>query len=145
MDAKAVLTGRRCSCNPRRTVLVVDNEPMIRQLAEMVLAGPELRVLLTANPVTARERFAEHADMIDLIVLDLMAPRVSTQELERQLWELAPEVRILITTDRPDEILPVGLNIAGILLKPYLASELARAVRSALDGISVQRGTNGRS
>lgn len=118
------------------TVLFVDDEVAIRQLAKTVLEHYGYRVLLAGDGVEAARIFQREIDRIGLVVLDLMMPRRSGEEVFRELRSLAPAVKILISSGHPPngpDLSALGGGAAGFISKPYHPDDLARKVRDLLD------------
>ena len=79
---------------------------------------------------------AEHRNAIDLLVTDVVMPRMSGVELARRLKSEAPEVKVLFMSGYSgQEIVQRGILRAGVdfLPKPFTPGELAARVRQALD------------
>ena len=118
------------------TILFVDDEAAIRQLAQTVLTQYGYRVLLAKDGVEAMERFRREADQIQLVVLDLTTPGRSGEAVLKELRALAPHLKILITSGHPSGGLEKGSADASTIasiLKPYRCDALAQAVRELLD------------
>jgi CheY-like chemotaxis protein len=134
------LSGISRSVNPtparvaRETVLVVDDEDMIRRLAVMALQSRGYRVLEAADGQQAVDVYAREGDRIDLIVLDLTMPILSGHEAFRHLLRLNPRVRVLFASGYSAEQLSDLEKelMAGFLSKPYRPHELIEAVEEAL-------------
>jgi PAS domain S-box-containing protein len=121
----------------RETVLLVDDEPMIRQLGGTILRRYGYQVLEAEDGQEAVDVFRQNADRIDLVVLDLTMPRLSGHETYRVLRELKPAVRVLFASGYSAEYLTEAdrEHAHGFVNKPYRAEELARLVREALDRV----------
>src|SRR5207244_2646283 len=120
----------------RETLLVVDDEPVIRDLAGDWLRRHGYRVLLAADGAEAVEVYGREAGRIDLVVMDLTMPRLSGRDALRRLRELDPDVRVLFMSGFSAESLAEARaegNVLGFVQKPYSERELALAVRAALD------------
>jgi CheY-like chemotaxis protein len=117
------------------TVLVADDEPMLRQLAQTILEARGYRVLLAADGREAVDVYRREAGRIDLVVLDLTMPRLSGRDACRQLAALDPGVRVLLSSgfaaDQAASEREAG--VCGFVSKPYRPADLAAAVRAALD------------
>ena len=114
------------------TILLVDDESMIRDLGRFVLEQNGFRVLHAEDGTDAVETFARHHAEIDLVVLDVTMPRMSGRDAFQHMVRLVPDARILFSTGySADDV--AGLDGAvGLLSKPYRPSELLAAVRAAL-------------
>ena len=114
------------------TILLVDDEPMIRDLGRAVLSRAGFRVLTAEDGVEAVEVFARQYSDIDLVILDVTMPRMSGRDAFRHMVEINPIARILFSTGySADDLAEVEIS-AGLLSKPYLPQELLAAVRAAL-------------
>lgn len=117
------------------TVLVVDDEALIRQLARAVLNRAGYRVLLAKDGHEALELYRAESGAIDLVVLDGIMPGLSGRETLAELRRLDPQAHVLFSSSSEAELQAVrdtGLA-EGELPKPYRAEDLARAVREILD------------
>ena len=116
------------------TVLVVDDEPLVRNLARAALASGGYTVLTATNGREAVELYAARGDEIALVVLDLTMPVLSGHEAFRQLLALSPRVRVLFVSGySPDQLTDLERErMAGFLKKPYRPHELLVAVEGAL-------------
>lgn len=117
-----------------RTVLVVDDEPMIRDLARAVLETSGYRVLEAHDGEHAVEVFRDHKADIDLVVLDLTMPRMSGRDTFRALVELQPSARVMFSSGYSADDLSDTTGVIGMLPKPYRPTELLSAVGRAMQG-----------
>ena len=118
------------------TVLVVDDEPMLTQLAERILSALGYRVLTAGDGDEACRILAEHRGAVDLVILDLVMPGPSAEETFRRLRETDPRPAVLLSSGysqegRPQALLRAGAR--GFIQKPYVMQDLAKAVRAALE------------
>ena len=115
------------------TILLVDDESMIRELGKVVLERGGFRVLTAEDGVEAVEVFGRESDRIDLVILDVTMPRMSGRDAFRHMLEIQPEARILFSTGYSDEHIAELEGAMGLLSKPYRPHELLTAVQSALE------------
>lgn len=120
----------------RETVLVVEDEREVRELAARHLEALGYRVLEAENGPAA-VAVLDSGEPVDLLLTDVVMPGGMTgYELAAWVGERRPELRVLYTTGYADhsfvrrEVLGPGARVLG---KPYRRSELARQVRDALD------------
>jgi PAS domain S-box-containing protein len=116
------------------TILVVDDEPMLRTLAQKILQERGYRVLVAADGPEAIEMFRVKKDAIDLIILDLTMPRLSGRDTLKRLRHIDPAVRVLYASGFAVKVTEaVNDEVLGFIAKPYRAEDLALSVRAALD------------
>lgn len=126
------------------TILVVEDEPVLREMAQMLLEESGYHVLLANNGKEALEMWEQNRDSIDLLFTDMVMPAgVSGMELANKLIAQRKELRVVFASgytvdDISTEFLTRN-NDARFLQKPYTRVTLARAVREALDGATSQR------
>lgn len=134
-----VVSERRISTRPsksqRGTVLVVEDEPAVRQLVCSVLAESGFSVLDAATPTVARDLLQRHERLIRLLITDVVMPEMNGPELCYRLREILPELPVLFMSGHSVELLdekcwakPRG----RFLPKPFSSSELLAAVEAAI-------------
>jgi PAS domain S-box-containing protein len=119
------------------TVLVAEDEPTLRGLAKTVLEGLGYRVLLAEDGHGAVAECERAMNEIDLLILDLIMPRMGGREAYERIRTLrADECPVIFMTGHAPEILRdelVRSRSAEIVQKPYQLNELGRKVREVLD------------
>jgi PAS domain S-box-containing protein len=117
------------------TILVVDDEVAIRDLTTDILEERGYSVLLAASGKEALEVATARRGAIDLVILDIIMPGMNGLETLRRLRELEPGLRVLLSSGySPDGVAQEALQTGaiGFVQKPYRVTDLATAVRSAL-------------
>jgi PAS domain S-box-containing protein len=118
------------------TILLVEDEPAVRALAERVLAEGGYSLLVAADGRDALEVAARHDGAVDLLVTDVVMPGMGGRELAQRLDQLRPETRVLyITGYTEDTVVRHGLLHSGLayLEKPFRPERLLAKVRQVLD------------
>jgi signal transduction histidine kinase/CheY-like chemotaxis protein len=119
------------------TVLVVDDEPMVRTVARRLLESLGMAVVEATGGEDAIERFTEEPDEFDAILLDLTMPDVGGTEVFRRVRALRPDARVVLMSgyheDEASSTFGEG-GLAGFVQKPFTATDLAKRMRVALDG-----------
>jgi PAS domain S-box-containing protein len=117
------------------TVLVVDDEAVVRRVGVTVLRQYGYEVLEAADGAAAVELYAREGHRIDLVVLDLTMPVMSGQDAFREIRTLDPQARVLFVSGYASEQLGEEeiRATAGFLKKPYRPQELVQMVRDALE------------
>ena len=125
------------SAAPRgtETVLVVDDDDQVRTLIVSMLQSFGYRVVAAEDGTAGVAALVANPD-VALVVLDMILPGFGGAEAYRRLRALRDDVRVLLSTGYTaagdaQEILSKGGD--GLLMKPYLPDDLARAVREILD------------
>ena len=119
------------------TILVVEDDEMIRSLIRDILESTGYRVLVADDPESGMKLIGEQQDEIHLLLTDLVLPGMSGRELVDRVSKLKPEMRVLFMSGYSDEavarhgILEPGL---AFLQKPFSRDGLVRKVREVLDG-----------
>jgi two-component system, cell cycle sensor histidine kinase and response regulator CckA len=119
----------------RETILVVEDEPMVREMTCRNLAALGYTVL-PAESGDAALRVVEQTPEIDLVLADVVMPGLSAKQLARRLAESNPDLPVLFMSGYlGDEVVRRDLLSPGVpfLEKPFGLQELGRAVRALLD------------
>jgi len=133
MDAPAVpfavdLTGQG-------TVLIVDDEEVVRNTARHTLQRYGYETLAAADGAEAIQIYQAHPDGIAAVLLDLTMPVMSGEETLRNLQRINPAVKVLLTSGYNEvEALHrfAGKGLAGFIQKPYTSADLAKKVKEVL-------------
>lgn len=117
------------------TILVIDNEKIIRDLACGVLSKHGFSVLTAADGEPALELYRRHQEVIRAVLLDLSMPLMGGEEVFRGLRSIDPGARVILMTghDTSDVLKSFdGGGLAGILQKPFMPEELIATLDAAL-------------
>lgn len=123
------------------TVLVVDDDPAVRALAETVLQEAGYTVELAENGLHAVERLRLLGDAVSLILLDLTMPQLGGAEAAQELRRLHPDVPIVAMSGYGDvEVMEQfsGTAVDDFLPKPFRPDQLAAKVRDVLSSVPDQ-------
>ena len=118
-----------------QTVLVVEDEDGLRELAKRLLQRQGYTVLVAANADEALRLFEENPS-IDVLLTDVVMPGASGPELTRQLVERRPALKVIYMSGYTDDaIVQHGVLNPGIafLHKPFTSDTLGRKIREVLD------------
>jgi CheY-like chemotaxis protein len=115
-------------------VLLVDDEPSIRRLAERILSSSGHTGFACGSGAEALD-LAANDDGFDLLVTDIIMPEMMGHELARRLRKRNPKLRVLLVSgyshDVSDE--PASEELDRFLAKPFTAAQLRESVREALE------------
>ena len=117
------------------TILVVEDEPGVRELACTFLKAGGYSVLEAKDGVHALELFAEHASAIQLVLADMIMPRMTGTDLAFELRSRRPGIRILFMTgyaDFSENNDESSLAPDSVLQKPFSSTSLLEKIREAL-------------
>ena len=118
-------------------VLVVDDEPALRNALAEMLEHLGYRASVAPGPLEALDLFRAAPDAFDVVLCDLLMPVMTGVDLARELFALRPRTRFAIMSGFSAGWNATGLRAAGVaelLAKPIGAHALASALRRLLDG-----------
>jgi len=119
------------------TVLLVDDEKMVLEVGKAILQRLGNQVITAASGEEALDRFSQHRETIDCVVLDLTMPGMDGQATFQQLRELSPELPIIIASGLALD------HVAGqfgdtqpsaVIQKPYQVADLSAKIQGILKG-----------
>lgn len=127
------LVSMKLEGNP--TVLIVDDEELMREVVSIMIEENGGRVLTAVDGLDAVERFAEHKGKIDCIFMDVSMPRMNGYEAYLEIKTLDPHVPVLVVSGlkmTPEvEVLHKKGEI-DFLSKPFHEVELVKALKTVL-------------
>lgn len=129
-------TGLAKAPRGTETLLVVEDEPAVRQLFTTVLRRLGYTVHEASSGAEALRLFTEHASSIQALVTDVVMPGMSGGELAQRIRAMRPDARILFVSGYTDDKVVRRGVLHGeedFLQKPFSPLELAQRVRAALD------------
>ncbi len=118
------------------TILLVDDEEIVRNFAQTLLKRLGYHVIAAADGREGLDIYFAQSDQIDLVMLDLSMPHLSGREVLEQIRAVRPSARIVISSGYSAEGISdiIGdLGASAYIAKPYRIGELARALREVLD------------
>lgn len=118
------------------TILVVEDAESLRALTKEFLTASGYTVLEAANGEEAIQIAQSHYGSIDLLLTDVVMPRMGAKPLVEQMAQIRPHTRVLYMSGYPsDGIVQAGVptNGATLLEKPFTREILSKRVRQALD------------
>ena len=124
--------------NAARTVLLVDDEAGVRRAAGRLLERSGYRVVAAADGAEAVDRLEELAGQVDVVVTDMVMPRMDARDLVATIRSRWPSIPVVLSTGYDAGRLGEGGEALfdGFAPKPYLPAELLAAVRACLEGRS---------
>ncbi len=124
----------------RETILVAEDEPSVREVVSRVLSKRGYRLLLAEDGLAALELGRSSPEPVDLLLTDLVMPRMRGGELANELQKIRPGLRVMFMSGYTDDsVIRQGILEDGIpfLQKPFSAEALAGKVREVLDAAPI--------
>jgi PAS domain S-box-containing protein len=118
------------------TILLVEDEPQVRELAAKMLSAHGYRVVVAANGLEALKAAEEIDDRFDLLITDVVMPWLSGPELVAKLKQKRPDLKVLYVSGYGDEMIAHhGVLEPDVVLlsKPFTAGLLAQKIRQLLE------------
>jgi len=118
------------------TVLFIDDENMIVEMAEELFEQLGYKVLTAGSGTAAIETYEKNKERIDMVLLDMIMPDMNGGETYDKLKEINPNVKVLLASGysmngTASEIMDRGCN--GFIQKPFKMEELSQKLRGILD------------
>ena len=116
-------------------VLLVDDEETVREVCASMLEVIGYDVITAENGEEGVERDRERWREIDLVILDMIMPKMGGRDCFRKIREINPQVRVILSTGYSlegavQEILREGMD--GFIQKPYRLDQLSEAMSQAM-------------
>gem|GEM_PF-3176965 len=119
------------------TILVVDDEPLIRELAKRILEKAGYSVMTAGSGKEAVETYFQDQSAIALVILDLIMPEMGGKQCLEELLKINPQVKALIASGfaiKGETKTFLDTEAKGNVTKPFNMRDLLRSVRHVLDG-----------
>ena len=119
-------------------ILFVDDESALAELGKHMLERFGYEVTAIASSIDALEIFRSQPDRFDLVMTDMVMPKIRGDRLAKKLVEIRPDIPIIICTGRSEQMSEEKtkrLGIKALVMKPYVMKDLASIVRKVIDGL----------
>jgi len=130
-------TAAVSSIRGTETILLVDDEEMVRDLGIRILERSGYKVLTARNGKEALEVYSREQERIGLVILDLIMPEMGGERCLEELLRIDPKARIVVSTGyaSSDETTRTRIEAlaSGFVAKPFTLSNMLRTVREVLD------------
>ncbi len=124
--------GSRPARGLRETILLVEDEPLLRNLVGRILDEWQYHVLEASSGPEARKVWDQHQGKIDLLLTDIVMPGGMTgHDLAAEFRRRKPKVKVILTSGYGSD--DAGCDGALFLAKPYLPAQLAQTIRRCLE------------
>lgn len=118
------------------TILLAEDSELVRNFAGRTLRKAGYNVIFACDGQEAVEKFGEHSDSIDILVFDIIMPRMTGKVAYEEIQKISKNVPVVFCSGYHEEILDTGFytNFNGIFLpKPFKTNELLKRIRILLD------------
>ncbi len=118
-----------------QTVLIVEDEEMLRAFLSNALSRLGYHTLTAADGLEGLKIYREQKDGVSLVLLDQTMPGMSGDKVLRRILEVEPKAKVIISSAHQPDQFPEGTfaGAVGFLPKPFRVKDLADAIRAALD------------
>lgn len=121
-------------------ILLVDDDKLVRSFMALTLSRLGYRVTAMGCAIEALDYYREHSDHVDLVILDLVMPRMGGDEAFRSLIQIDPAVKVILASgcgraELVEQLLAEGAR--GFLQKPFHLEDMARMVAEHVHEVSV--------
>ena len=133
-EAPAATASRSRSPSLRGTVLLAEDEDIVREVCAEMLMSSGMEVLTAVDGQDAVDVFRKNADRISHVILDLSMPRMDGVTALGEMRRIRPGVKIILCSgyDKQDSIRRLsGTEVAGFIQKPYTLENLLEALEQA--------------
>jgi len=120
---------------PSGTVLLVDDEPAVREIGARMLEQAGLTVVTAADGLQAVQFLKEHPHDVSCVLLDLSMPHMGGEETFRELRRIRENIPVILSSGYSEQEVVdrfTGQGIAGFVQKPYLVAQLVAEVGAAM-------------
>ncbi len=124
------------------TILLAEDEPLVRNLAVRILRGAGYTVLTAADGAQAVEIFESHADAISLALLDAMMPKLNGHQVCQRIRLVKPDLPVVFCSGYDSQTGQLEFLLekeVRLVQKPFDPETLLRAVREVLDDARCQK------
>jgi CheY-like chemotaxis protein len=142
LPAHTVLTQKpdetavnKTSFGNQETILVVDDEPQIAHVLQLMLESIGYRVVAHTSSRAALQVFEASPGDFDMVITDMTMPELTGEELARAIRQIEPDIPVIMCTgfnENMNEDRARQLGIRRLVYKPIVRSTLAEIVRNAL-------------
>ncbi|HTQ04831.1 MAG TPA: response regulator [Polyangiaceae bacterium] len=119
------------------TLLVVEDDDEVRQVTVRMLRDQGYKVIDTGNAESARSLALEHRAGIDVLLVDIVMPKVSGAVLAEELTEIVPGLRVLYMSGYAGALVDREITLSSssdYIEKPFVPSTLAKKIAELLNG-----------
>ncbi len=119
----------------KEQILLVDDEEQIVRMSQQMLKKLGYHVTARTSSIETLEAFRAAPDKFDLVITDMTMPNMTGVQLAKKLFNIRPDIPILICTgfsEKISEHKAKAMGIRGYVMKPVVKSELAKKIREVI-------------
>ena len=120
----------------KERILFIDDEPNLVEIGEQILQRLGYHVVSRTSSLEALKLFKAQSDQFDLVITDMTMPQMTGDKLAREVITIRKDIPVILCTGFSHQIAEdksCDTGIRGLLMKPWIRSEMARMVRKVLD------------
>jgi signal transduction histidine kinase/uncharacterized membrane-anchored protein YhcB (DUF1043 family) len=129
--------GRPAAVGQQETILVVDDEPQVAQVLELMLDSLGYRVMAYTRSSEALAAFTKAPQTFDVVITDMTMPEITGDEFARSILEIRPDMPVFLCTgfnEQMNEERARQIGIRQLIYKPIVRNALGALLRDALHG-----------
>lgn len=135
IEAKPDVTEEKMPMKNTGIILVVDDDPGIRDVSKAILERTGYNVIIARDGKEGIEIYRQKKDVVTMVILDYIMPGLSGKETFLELIKINPEIKVLISTgysmnSHGQELLQIGVK--GFIQKPFSAKELFEQINDII-------------
>ena len=118
------------------TILIVEDDEDVKEVFTSILTSLGYNVIEAVNGKDALEVFEKNRDEIDVVISDVIMPKMDGAELYKKIKNINPNIKIIFLSGYPEKILTekgVGKENSYFIQKPVTSQELAKKLREVID------------
>ncbi len=117
------------------TILVVDDDISVRESLKSALEDFGYRIILAGDGEEGLALFRENVDAVNIVLLDMIMPKMPGRELLREMLKIDPDVKVIISSGHDENHFedPIIKSAKNYLKKPFEIMALEKAIRQVLD------------
>nr|MBF0223677.1 PAS domain-containing protein [Desulfobulbaceae bacterium] len=135
-ETDKTVPAKKAVAGGTETILLVEDEPTILQMTRMMLEKKGYTVLSSATPSDALEKAKKHSASIDLLMTDVVMPKMNGRDLAEKIIDLYPGIGLLFMSGYTANVIAhQGVLEEGVhfIQKPFSMNDLASKVREVLE------------
>ncbi len=135
-EVKAEIEATKPHLNGSERILFIDDEESLVFAATQNLEGLGYEVVTARNPITALEIFKNAPAEFDLVITDMAMPEMTGDRFAEAVLKTRGDIPVILCTGFSEQIFEekvLNMGISALIMKPYLVSEIASAMRTVLD------------